>query len=135
MSKTHPGGVPFPVITTNATTAGREMTRAISDSADLQDKTHYRVFLEKDGDVTMLVYRDSSTAPGLLSGDVYERRRGRWVRTGEDPEKFKHLLVPPMVERTEIGGIPFWSHQPIDAERRRWFEDLLAEAALRPAKR
>jgi hypothetical protein len=135
MSKRHPDGVPFPVVATNATTAGPDMIRAISDSTHLRDITRYCVFLEQDGDVAMLVYRDSSTAPGLLSGDVYARREGDWVRTGEDPEKFKHLLVPPATERTEIGGIPFWSHQPIDAERRRWFEDLQAEAALQPAKR
>jgi hypothetical protein len=133
------GGLVFPNIIVNATTGGPDLAGLITPAQELRDKTRCCVFLEDGaGAVTMLVYRDSSTAPELWSCDVYERLGGRWVRTGEgeDPEKFKPLFATPagiQAEtgiQAEIGGVPFWSHQPIDAERRRWFEELIEAAGV-----
>jgi hypothetical protein len=107
----HRPPAPFPVYV-YATTVGPQVARTITTSPVLEARALAGI-LDQGGE-RLRVFRQSSTDHDNLSCEVYARAGDGWKRMREERVKY----VPPDEmpgTRSEIDGVPVWSHERIDA--------------------
>jgi hypothetical protein len=124
MTKRRPPA-PFPVCP-NATTVGPQVVRAFTKDSGLEERTLAGIFDE--GGHRLRIFRQSSMDHDNLSCEIY-----RWVESGWALQRKERVKYVPPEElrgnRSEIGGIPVWSFEQIDASQ----ADIV-RALLRPKR-
>lgn len=115
---------PFPGPQQTATTVGPSFTNTISPSPKLNRITAL-IVLKHDGTGLLAeVYRESTTAPGYFSCDIYNRGAGRWVRKREAKRKFTRPVVPAGATHEQINGHDFYTVEALTAAQRAVLREL-----------
>ena len=109
----------------NASSASPEfVSGGLNPDGTLAKKTHGVVIWGPPFGENMAVYRESSTAPGYLSADLYRWRSGGWEFLAEDVNKHTAWPAPPPgAIRSHVAGVGMATrHALTEAERVRIVE-------------
>jgi len=108
------------IVTNMATTVGGSAAAsAISSSGELRKKTSIGVIEQVGKQKTLSLYRESTTARGQYSKDVYVIEKGRWKFDRKAPTKHPiPPFAPASANRYAEGDFEFWTMEPMtDAEK------------------
>ena len=110
----------------NATTLGSAATQAITPSPQLRQKTPYVVMENVEGTLQLRVYRESATAPGIYSIEIYQRKGNSWGKRKKLRGKAATLPDPPPGSLPyRLGQLEIWTKEPQSEASLDAIEELL----------
>jgi len=102
------------------------VTGGLNPDGRLAAKTEIVVLWGPPGQEQMAVYRQSSSAPGFLSVDVYRLHADDWEYVGEHSEKVPTPPAPPSNSvQSNVDGRDVWTRQAMTPPEQLRLSELL----------